>query len=136
MAVEALPTPLHALQEDAIQAALDMIQDTQTPPTVRKELITEIWDRTGLVAAPPAEAKGSVPVEAFAAALQTLADVAGVKAAEPITIQGDAVEIPTTEKKQRKRLGRKQQQQQEDPPAAGSAQQLIASVCESDSEDA
>lgn len=107
-----LPTPLHALQDASIKAARDMLEDSETAPTVKKELIESIWDRTGLQAGPSGSSQSqTVPLEVFGTALQALASQMGVQTEGPIELKGVTVEeIPTkTAKKTRKRLTRARQ---------------------------
>lgn len=103
---KALPSPLYAIQQESIEAASLLIADPETPPSIRKEMITEIWDRTGL--SPQLQAYESsdrkVPMELLATALEALASHAGIQVAEPISIQGvDFEEIKTTEKTKKRR---------------------------------
>lgn len=122
---KALPTPLHAIQERSIKAAQDMLESSDTPPTVRKELIESIWDRTGLQTGPSGPAdRQSVPLEVFGTALQALASQMGVQAGGPIELKGAIVEeIPV--KKARKTRNRSSKAQQA----------VLEAVSESDPDD-
>jgi hypothetical protein len=77
-----------------------------TPPDLRKSLLTDIWDRTGLGVTPPPTDKssGTVPIEMLSAALGALASQVGVATSEPIELKGVLVEdIPTSSKRKPKK---------------------------------
>lgn len=121
-----LPSPLHAIQATAIEAAKLMLEAPDTPAAVKKDLIESVFDRTGLQIPTSAPVKSNgVSMEVFGTALQALASQIGVDPGAPIELKGVTVEeIPV---RKAKKAGHKASQER---------RQLLETISESDSEDA